>query len=95
MKTYQIIGLTNSYIAQRDRQFNGKCEIVISSGLTLPQARTELLRIFNNSYETCYPNWGVVMHSRLGSDYCSRFSNGTYRFEYDSRYYVIEEVEED
>lgn len=91
MKTYQIIGRTNSYIAQRDGQFNGKCEIIISSGLTLSQARTELLRMFNQNYETCYPNWGVVMHSRLGNDKCSHFSDGIYRFEYDSRYYIIEE----
>ncbi len=95
MKTYQIKGSTNFYIAQRDGQFNGKCEIIISSGLTLSQARTELLRMFNQNYETCYPNWGVVMHSSIGRYNCNHFSDGTYGYNYDSRSYYIEEEVED
>ena len=95
MKTYQIIGRTNSYIAQRDGQFNGKCEITISSGLTLSAARAELLYMFNNSYETSYPNWGVVMHSNKGNFYCRHHSDGTYGFEYDSRYFNIKEENEE
>lgn len=94
MKTYQIIGSTNSYIAQRDANFNGKCEIVISSELSLQEAKRELLSMFNNDYETCLPNWGVVMNSIIGRANCYHYSDGTYRYEYDGRYYSIEEAEE-
>ena len=53
-----------------------------------------LLKMFNCEYETSFPNWGVVMNSVLGRQYCTHHSDGTYTFEYDSRYYVIEAEEE-
>lgn len=94
MKTYQIVGRTNPYIAQRDGEFNGKCKIIISSDTSLQEAKKELLRMFNNTYETCMPNWGVVMNSNIGRNYCTHNNDGTYGYEYDSRYYSIEEAEE-
>jgi hypothetical protein len=93
MTTYKITGNTNGYIANRDGRFNGKCEITLVSGLTLKEAREELLRMFNNEYETSFPNWGVVMNSKIGKDYCTRHQDGTYTFEYDSRYFMIETEE--
>lgn len=91
MKTYKIIGRTNSWIAQRDAKFSGKCEIIIKSGLSLQDACKELLSMFNNTYEVSYPNWGVVMNSNIGKDWCTHFDDGTYRYEYDSRIYMIKE----
>lgn len=90
MTTYKIIGKTNSYIAQRDGQFNGKCEIIIESGLSLREAQKELLSMFNNDYETSYSNWGLV---RCNSDMATSHSDGTRGYEYDSRYFEIEEEE--
>ena len=91
MVTYKITGNTNGYIANRDGRFNGKQEITLFSNLSLKDARKELLSMFNSEYDTSFPNWGVVMNSKLGKDYCTRHQDGTYTFEYDSRYFMIEE----
>lgn len=91
MATYRIIGKTNSYIAQRDGKFKGKCEIVIESGLTLREAQKELLSMFNNDYGTFYNNWGLVL---CNSGMAYSHSDGTRGYEYDSRYYEIDEVED-
>lgn len=95
MTTYTIIARTNSWIAQRDSRFNGKCNVVLKSGLTLKEAKAELLSMFNYDYEVSYPNWGVVMHSNLGQSHCTRYMDGTYSYEYDSRSYCIEEEPEE
>ena len=92
-RTYRIIGKTNSWIAQR----NGwrKTAIVISSNLTLKQAKDALLSMFSNDYEVYLPNWGCVMSSKIGRDYVSHYKDGTYSYEYDSRYYSIEKEVDD
>ena len=90
---YRIIGQTNSWIAQRDGLFRGKERVVINSGLSLKEAKDILLKYFCRSYDVYFPNWGVVMNSRLGRDYASHFKDGTYSYEYDSRYFRIEEEE--
>ena len=95
MTTYIIIGRTNSYIANRDSQFAGKCSVILQSGLTLQEARAELLSMLEECYEVSYPNWGVAMNSHIGRQYCTHNSDGTYSFEYDSRYYYIEEETEE
>lgn len=89
MKTYRIIGRTNSYIAQRDSTFGGKTMIVIEKGLTLKEAQKKILDFFNEDYETYYKNWGLV---RCNSDMAYSHSDGTRGYEYDSRYFEIEEV---
>ena len=93
--TYIIIGHTNSYIAQRDSKFNGKCNVIFKSGLSLSEARKELLSMLQNDYEVYFPNWGVAMNSNIGKDYCTHYSDGTYSYSYDSRSYYIEEMAED
>lgn len=93
--TYKIIGKTNPWIAQRSALFNGKTEITLESGLTLKEARKTLLRFFCKDYDTYFPNWGVAMNSRIGRDYASHRSDGTYSYEWDSRRFSIEEEEDD
>lgn len=91
MKTYKITGTTNSWIAQRDGKFNGKTEITVESGLTLKEAQRALLYMLNNEYETSWANWGLAC---IHNDNVGSHGDGTRYFEYDSRYYRIEEEEE-
>lgn len=93
MRTYIIIRRTNSWIA--NRHYNGKCNTILQSGLSLKEAKAELLRMFNSDYEVYYPNWGVAMNSNLGKFYCHHHSDDTYSYEYDSRMYAIEEEVEE
>lgn len=92
MKTYRIIGRTNGWIAQRDVMFGGKTTIVIEKGLTLKEAQKKILDFFNEDYETYYKNWGLV---RCNSGFAYSNSDGTRGYEYDSRYFEIEEEEEE
>lgn len=89
MKTYKITGRTNSYIAQRDINFNGKTEIVIKSVMTLKEAQQELLQMFNQDYDTYYKNWGIAASNNWNAS--KTREDGTRSYEYDSRYYSIEE----
>lgn len=89
MTTYKITGNTNGWIANRDIHFNGKTQITIKSGLSLKEAQTALLGFFNEDYETYFWNWGLVRCNHPG--HSSSFQDGTRSYEYDSRYYRIEE----
>lgn len=89
-KTYCIKGRTNGWIASRDTAFNGKTEVVFEKGLTLTQAKSKLLDWFNHDYESCFPNWGVAMNSRIGRG-CAWHNGAEYGYEWDSRQYCIEE----
>lgn len=91
MKNYKIVGRTNGYLASRDIEFNGKTEIIIERNLTLKEAQRKLLEFFNGDYETNFSNWGLA---RCNHPFvtCSH-SDGTRRYEYDSRYYSIEKDE--
>lgn len=96
MKTYSIIAKTNSYIAQRDAQFDGNTSIVISSGLNLKEAHRMLLDMYNTKYEGERPyaaNWGMaVIQSAKHSEGASGTNpDGTRGFDYDSRKFCIEE----
>lgn len=93
MRTYSIIGKTNSWIAQRDPLFHGETEITLKKGLTLREARQYLLDFFCNEYDCHFPNWGSAMNSNLGRDYACRYPDGTYSYQYDSRTYSIQEEE--
>lgn len=88
MNTYKITGRTNGWIAQRDSLFKGKEYITIERGLTLKEAQKKILDFFNEDYETCYKNWGLV---RCNSDMAFTHNDGTRGYEYDSRYFEIEE----
>jgi len=92
---YRIVGKTNGWIANRDIEFNGKCRIVIERGLTLKEAQKKLLDMFNGDYEEKisfpYTNWGMARchHQLLTWSH----KDGRRGYEYDSRYYSIEEEE--
>lgn len=94
MKTYSIVKETNPYLAQRDGM-GRQTKITLEKGLTLKEAQKELLRMFNYDCETNYPNWGLaVAISSKRCDACEAYktrSDGTRLYEYDSRYYGIEE----
>lgn len=97
MKTYSIIGRTNSYIAQRDATFKGRTTIVIEEGLSLRDAQKELLSMYNRDYEderSYCSNWGlaVIQSNRYGVGAYN--TCGSRCYEYDSRVYSIEEDEE-
>lgn len=92
-KSYKIIGKTNGWIAQRDSLFKGKTEITIESHLTLREAQKKLLDFFNEDYETFYPNWGLAVGNHRFD--CGSHSDGTRYYEYDSRYFSIEEDNEE
>lgn len=94
MKTYSIVKETNPYLAQRDGM-GRQTKITLEKGLTLKEAQKELLRMFNYDCETNYPNWGLAVaisgkRGEAGEAYKSH-SDGTRAYEYDSRYYSIEE----
>lgn len=93
MKKYKIIGKTNGWIAQRDIHFNGKTMIILADGLTLKEAQQKLLDFFNEDYNTYFSNWGLVRCNY--SEVSSSHKDGTRSYEYDSRYYSIEEEEEE
>lgn len=66
---------------------------VIESGLTLREARAELLDLFNREFGTMYSHWGLAVnatrHKVDGA--CRTFSDGTRTFSYDVYTYCIEE----
>lgn len=95
-KKYQITGTTNGWIAQRDLKFNGKTRIIIEKDLTLKESYKELLDMFNSDYEDkgwYAKNWGIAVNisKQKASPTCI---DGTRMYEYDGRYYQIEEQEE-
>lgn len=97
-KRYNIVAETNPYLANRLAEFNGKCRVVKEENLTLKEAQEELLRMYNKTFEDERPyayNWGLaVIQSQRQVDGAFRTcSDGTRTFEYDSRRYRIEEVE--
>lgn len=91
MKFYKIIAQTNGWIAQRSGMFNGHCQITIKENMSLKEAYVELLDLFNHYYNTSYQNWGLCV---ANSNYmaCPTFSDCTRSFEWDSRYFIIEEM---
>ena len=92
-KTFKIVGRTYGWIAERDSQFNGKTEIDVEKNLTLKEAQRKLLSMFNDCYELNCSNWGMaVIARRYRAEGAFKTRNDSTRcFEYDSRYFSIEE----
>lgn len=86
---YKVMGKTNGWIASRDVNFRGKCEVTFAKGLTLRKAQKELLAMYNNDYNTCWSNWGLAVIHSNGNAWSG--SDGVRRYEHDSRVYWIEE----
>lgn len=91
MKKYQIIGNTNGWIANRDILFKECTTITIHTDMTLKEAQNKLLEMYNEKYDKSYTNWGQVTRNNLNA---STRNDGTRKFEYDSRYFSIEKMEE-
>lgn len=94
MKTYSIIAKTNSYIANRDLMFNGSTEVVLRSNLSLKEAHSILLDMFNEYYSDkrgYAVNWGLAVCFSRGfvEGAVPTFSDGTRSFSYDSRTFSI------
>lgn len=99
MTTFKIIAKTNSYIANRDITFNGKSEVIIESGLSLKEAQSKLLDLYNDKYDCERPfakNWGlaVIQSKPFLFGALPTYHDGTRSFDWDSRMYSIE-IEED
>ena len=94
-KKYFIEGETNPYIAQRDIDFNGKTRIIIESGLTLKEAQSKLLKMYNNDYDFERParlSWREAR--RWDKHFVHNYGHGLFSYEFDSRYYRIVEHED-
>jgi hypothetical protein len=82
MNTYRIIAKTNPFIANRDvRIFNGKTQVVLHTGLSLKTAQAKLTEMGEEDYDG---EFDLLFHDANGMSY-----------EYDSRYFIIEEEIED
>lgn len=95
MTTYKIIGQTNGYIANKDAEFKGHTEIVLESSLSLKQAQSKLLDMYNEKYgceRSIANNWGlaVIQSKPYAFGAVKTFDDGTRSFDYDSRSYRIE-----
>ena len=90
---YKVTAKTNGWIASHDVTFNGKTEITLADNLTLPEAQKRLLEFYNNDYSDKFgyaPNWGIAGCCSKGMARPTS-PDGTRSYEYDSRYYSIEE----
>lgn len=96
-KTYKIMAHTESYLANRDSMFGGKCDVVLESGMTLKEAQKSLLDLFNRMYDGEYyaANWGmaVILTKNRAFSATRTYGDGTRSFEYDGRRFFIEEEE--
>lgn len=93
---FKIVGRINSWIAERDTQFNGKTEIIVAGNLTLKEAQRRLLSMFNECYELGCSNWGmaVIARKKRAEGAHPTHEDGTRCFDYDSRTFSIEEEEQ-
>lgn len=94
METYNIIGTTNGYIAQRDNDFKGRCEITLESDLTLDDAITKLNKFFEYDYEYSHDELIIGFDENDSPIYAidnrwTDYSDGTASYEHDSRFYKI------
>ena len=98
-KDMKITGKTNGWIASRDYRFDGKTEITIATGLSLKEAQTKLLEMFNELYEDedgyeYAETWeDADKNDRRGKVRLS-VRDGLHSFEYDSRIFEIENENE-
>lgn len=97
-RKYKITAKTDTFIANRDIAFGGKTYITLEDNLTLKEARKKLLDMYNEKYadERGYcENWELaVIQSRKYVHQANTVGNSRW-FEYDSRFYRIEEMEEE
>lgn len=91
---YRIIGRTNAYIAQHDQLFKGKTRVVLESDLDYDTAREKILDFFNEDYHEVFMTWANVRSSRY-ADVTWTHKDGARGYEYDSRYFEMEEQKEE
>jgi hypothetical protein len=101
MRTFKITGSTNGYIASRDIIFNGKTQITLATGLSLEQARKKLDDFFLEDYGHQHDSFEVSYNEATeesvygNDDRWTDYKDGTASYEYDSRYYRIQEETEE
>lgn len=91
---YAIIGRTNGYIARRDGMFNGKTEIVLKDKLTLYEAYSILIEMYNNYYADEIGYFSTLLDARMVNGVDSYIDSDLQGFEYDSRKFSIEMMED-
>lgn len=104
--SYKIIAETNGWIASRDIHFNGETSYIVASNISLDEARKKLEELFFEDYPDYMilsdedlkyygyeerPDY-IASTIKEFSEW-DEFENGTARYEFDSRYYSIEEEE--
>ena len=87
---YMVTGHTSQWIANRDGLFKGLCYIELERNLTLEDAKDLLLETYNN---TCGAFYVTIEDAYEHDENMTRFLDGTYGFEYESRHFYIEEQE--
>lgn len=91
MARFAIIGETNPYIAQRDIHFNKKPRVTFSTYDTLQEANNILLEWCKSDNNLSGQwSWGLLKAKGYGNCY----KDGTRSYEYDSRHYYTEEIDE-
>ena len=66
---------------------------VVFKGLSIEEARKELLDMFNRDFDTNYTNWGLAVNAtkKMTDHACETFSDGTRWYCYDTKKVYIEE----
>lgn len=91
MARFAIIGETNPYIAQRDIHFNGITRVTFDTFDTLEEANDELLKWCKQDFQLYGKwNWGLIK----AHDYGFCHEDGTRSYNYDSRYYYTQKIDE-
>lgn len=95
MENYAIVWRTNRFIANRDRMFNGKCDIVVERNLSYENAQQTLLDMYNERYEDelGYVRSLSEAYKRDG-ERVEGMSHSLESFTYDSRTLSIELMED-
>ena len=104
METFKITISTNPWLAQRDIRFKGHthsctgmCKVTLHSHLTKKEANEMLFDFFREDYEekgayNC-TNWGLARMNF--KDFCWSDIDGLRRYEFDGRYFQVEEEDEE
>lgn len=99
METYRIKCSTDGYHASRNAKFkDGRTSYTVEGGLSLRQAQSKLLGLYNELYEDERPycrNWGLAVIQSAPHVFGARdtAADGTRSFTWDVYTYEIEEEE--
>lgn len=97
--TYRITAETSPFVAEREPMFNGNTEVVLAHHLTLEEAHTRILNMYNEYYAGERPyeaTWEMAVAHSAGKANCAipTFSDGTRSFRCSGCKFSIEEETE-